>query len=88
MTKQSTILQLVADHKLTPEQAAVMLESVPHTHLQISSKGCVSLYLPGRRWPISLYSGEWELVLERANDIRAFVGANRNKLDKIKARRA
>jgi hypothetical protein len=47
--------------------------------LKVSEKGAVSLYGTGR-FPISLYAGTWLKVLDMADEIRAFIEANRDKL--------
>jgi hypothetical protein len=52
--------------------------------LKVSTKGAVSLYGLGR-WPITLYAGQWERVLEfvgaeEDNKIAAFIEDNRSKL--------
>jgi hypothetical protein len=47
--------------------------------LKVSEKGAVSLYGLGR-FPISLYVSQWERVLDAAEDIRAFLEANKDRL--------
>ena len=47
--------------------------------LKVSEKGAVSLYGTGR-FPISLYAGTWLKVLDMADDIRAFIEANKAQL--------
>jgi hypothetical protein len=47
--------------------------------LKISEKGAVSLYGMGR-FPVTLYSQQWVKVLDNADEIRAFINANRAKL--------
>lgn len=47
--------------------------------LKVSSKGGVSLYGVGR-FPVSLYRSQWERVLGAADEIKAFIEANRADL--------
>jgi hypothetical protein len=47
--------------------------------LKVSAKGAVSLYGLGR-FPITLYSGQWERVLDMADTIREFLADNADKL--------
>jgi hypothetical protein len=47
--------------------------------LKVSAKKCVQL--DGlRRFPVSLYKDEWNLVLDFADDIRAFIAAHESEL--------
>lgn len=43
--------------------------------LKVSEKGAVSLYGMGK-WPVTLYSAQWERVLNEADTIKAFIAAN------------
>lgn len=45
------------------------------TGLRVSPKGGVSFYGAGR-FPVTLYKSQWELVLSKADEIRAFIAAN------------
>ena len=47
--------------------------------LKVSEKGAVSLYGLGR-FPLTLYSAQWQRVLDMADDIRAFIEANKDRL--------
>jgi len=47
--------------------------------IKVSEKGAVSVYSIGR-FPVTLYSSQWEALLARADEIRAFIAANRDKL--------
>jgi hypothetical protein len=47
--------------------------------LKVSEKGAVSLYGMGR-FPVTLFGQQWLKVLDMADEIRAFVEANREKL--------
>ncbi len=47
--------------------------------LKVSEKGAVSLYGLGR-FPISCYAQQWERILDMADEIRAFIAANKDNL--------
>ena len=49
------------------------------TSLKISEKGGVSLYGLGR-FPVTLYKEQWAKVLDMADEIRAFIKENEEKL--------
>ena len=49
--------------------------------LKVSEKGAVSVYGLGR-FPVTLYQEQWLKLLERADDIRAFIAQNEEKLKK------
>lgn len=44
--------------------------------LKVSEKGAVSLYGMGK-FPVTLYAGQWERVISAADEITAFMEANR-----------
>jgi hypothetical protein len=48
---------------------------------KVSEKGGVSVYGMGR-FPVTLYVEQWETLLSRADDLRAFIDANRGQLKK------
>ena len=43
--------------------------------IKVSEKGALSLYGMGR-FPVTLYRGQWERLLDSADAIRAFIAAN------------
>ncbi len=47
--------------------------------LKVSEKGAVSAYGMGR-FPVTLYAGQWETLLANAEQIKAFIQANKAKL--------
>lgn len=49
--------------------------------LKVSEKGAVSVYGMGR-FPVTLYQEQWVKVLDKAEDIRAFIVANKGRLAK------
>ncbi len=48
---------------------------------RVSEKGAVSVYGLGR-FPVTLYQEQWAKLLAAADEIRAFVDANRDRLKK------
>lgn len=52
--------------------------------MKVSEKGAVSLYGLGR-FPVTLYKEQWERLLDQADQIREFIGANESKLKKKEA---
>lgn len=48
--------------------------------LKVSSKGGVSVYGLGQRWPVTLYRGQWETLLGAADTIRAFIDSHSAEL--------
>lgn len=53
----------------------------PKTGLKVTEKGGVSCYGLGR-FPVTLYASQWEKLLAKAEDIKAFIQANESKLAK------
>jgi len=51
----------------------------PKVYFKVSEKGCLSVYGMGR-WPVTLYRGQWELLLSKAEEIKAFIAAHGDKL--------
>lgn len=49
--------------------------------LKVSDKGGLSVY-GLQRFPITLYKEQWEAILDRADEIRAFMLDNSGKLKK------
>ncbi len=47
--------------------------------LKVSDKGAISVYGMGR-FPVTLYGGQWDRLLDCADEIRAFMELNRDKL--------
>ncbi len=48
---------------------------------RVSEKGAVSVYGLGR-FPVTLYQEQWDKLLGAADDLRAFIDANRDRLKK------
>jgi hypothetical protein len=47
--------------------------------LKVGKAGGVSVY-GLQKWPITLYRGQWEKLLDMKDEILAFIKANRDKL--------
>ncbi len=67
--------------RLRAENAALKSRSEREVRLQVSAKGGVSLY-GLRRFPITFYMEEWARILERSDEIKAFIRENESKLKK------
>ena len=61
--------------RLRQENAALKKGAASGLRLQVSEKGGVSVYGLGR-FPVTLYKEQWLRLLEKADDIRAFISAN------------
>jgi hypothetical protein len=64
---------------LRKENAALKKEFASRIRLKVSEKGAVSVY-GIRRFPVTLYKEQWLKLLDRSNDIRAFIAANKAQL--------
>lgn len=69
--------------KLRAENAALKRSSARGLSMKISEKGGLSIYGLGR-FPVTLYKEQWLKLLDMADDIRAFMEANTDKL-KVKS---
>jgi hypothetical protein len=65
--------------RLRQENAALKKGVASGLRLQVSEKGGVSIYGLGR-FPVTLYKEQWLRLLEKADDIRAFITANNAQL--------
>lgn len=48
--------------------------------LKVGEKGGVSLFGHGQRFPTTLYADQWEFILDREKEIRAFIKAHESEL--------
>jgi hypothetical protein len=79
----------MADEKstdLTPEQMAARIKELEGSlakgstlRFKVSEKGAVSVYGLGR-FPVTLYLEQWEKLLSHADELRAFIEANKDTL--------
>ena len=65
--------------KLRAENEALKKRGEKGLSLKVSQKGAVSVYGLGR-FPVTLYKEQWERLLDMADDIRAFIQDNLDKL--------
>jgi hypothetical protein len=65
--------------QLRKENAALRRDFASGVRLTVSENGAVSVY-GLRRFPVTLYKEEWLKLLDRSNDIRAFIAANKAQL--------
>jgi hypothetical protein len=61
--------------RLRQENAALKKGAASGLRLKVSEKGAVSIYGMGR-FPVTLYKEQWLRLLDRADDIRAFIAEN------------
>ena len=67
--------------RLRAENEALKSRPARELRLKVSEKGGVSLY-GIRRFPVTFYADEWDTILGKADDIRAFIGENEGALKK------
>ncbi len=65
--------------RLRAENDALKTQKAKELRLQVSQKGAVSLY-GIRRFPITFYADEWDIVLGMGDQIRAFIQENEGAL--------
>jgi hypothetical protein len=65
--------------RLRSENAALKKGTSAGTRMKVSDKGAVSVYGMGR-FPVTLYKEQWLRLLDMADEIRAFIAANEEKL--------
>ena len=71
---------------LTPEQMAARIAELEgrlakggSVTFKVSEKGAVSVYGLGR-FPVTLYLEQWNKLLSNAEELKAFIEANKSKL--------
>jgi hypothetical protein len=65
--------------RLRAENDALKARTRRGTYLKVSEKGGVSVYGLGR-FPVTLYQEQWLKLLDMADEIRAFVRENADRL--------
>ena len=69
-----TLADLTAQYG--PEAVAAMLANAPkpigNITMKVAPKGGISVY-GLQRWPTTLYAAQWEALLAKADEIRAFI---------------
>lgn len=61
--------------RLRNENAALKKDTSGSLRMKVSEKGALSIYGMGR-FPVTLYKEQWLKLLDKADDIRAFIAAN------------
>ena len=67
--------------KLQAENEALKAKEKKGIRLQVSAKGAVSLY-GIRRFPITFYGDEWDIILGMTEEIRQFIAEHESELKK------
>ena len=67
--------------KLQAENEALKAKEKKGIRLQVSAKGAVSLY-GIRRFPITFYGDEWDIILGMTEEIRQFISEHESELKK------
>lgn len=67
--------------RLRAENEALKRRASKGASMKVSDKGGVSIYGLGR-FPVTLYQEQWLKLLDMADDIRAFIAENKDKLKK------
>jgi hypothetical protein len=65
--------------RLRAENAKLKTKEKGGITLKVSEKGALSLYGMGR-FPVTLYKEQWLRVLERVDEIKAFIAENDSRL--------
>ena len=65
--------------RLRAENEALKAKPPRETRLQVSQKGAVSIY-GIRRFPITFYASEWDIILGMANEIQSFIKDHEGEL--------
>lgn len=71
------IEQLKQELKLEKEKK---IQSSTKFELKVSPKGCCSVYMGKKKWPVSLYKSDWKLILSKKDEILKFLEDNADKL--------
>lgn len=75
---QAGAAQAIADY--TDAIKAAATKKPGQLTLKVSPKGAVSVYGLNSRFPITLYSGQWDRLLNHADAIRKFCGDHKSQL--------
>lgn len=67
--------------RLRAENESLKRRASKGASMKVSDKGGVSIYGLGR-FPVTLYQEQWTKLLDMADDIRAFIAENQDKLKK------
>lgn len=78
------LLAAVAQGKVSPDEASKQLAALQKSkptrlYAKVSAKGAISVY-GLQRMPVTLYKQQWERLFEFADDVKACIAANADKL--------
>ena len=65
--------------RLRTENETLKTKQSREMRLQVSQKGAVSLY-GIRRFPITFYADEWDIILGMADEVRTFISQHDDEL--------
>jgi hypothetical protein len=65
--------------RLRAENEGLKARKTQERRLQVSQKGAVSLY-GIRRFPITFYADEWDIILGMADEVRTFISEHDTEL--------
>ena len=65
--------------RLRAENEGLKARKTQERRLQVSQKGAVSLY-GIRRFPITFYADEWDIILGMADEVRSFISQHDTEL--------
>ena len=65
--------------RLRAENEGLKARKTQDRRLQVSQKGAVSLY-GIRRFPITFYADEWDIILGMADEVRTFISQHDTEL--------
>ncbi len=65
--------------RLRAENEGLKARKTQDRRLQVSQKGAVSLY-GIRRFPITFYADEWDIILGMADEVRTFISQHETEL--------
>ena len=76
MTQDEMIAQIA---QLKAELARARAEQGQQLRIKVSEKGAVSVYGLGQ-FPVTLYAGQWDRLIEAMPRVKAFIAENRHQL--------
>ena len=65
--------------RLRAENEKLRMAKFSKVSFKVSEKGALSVYGLGR-WPVTLYKSQWEALLARTDEIKAFIHDNHGRL--------
>ena len=65
--------------RLRAENEGLKAKKTQERRLQVSQKGAVSLY-GIRRFPVTFYADEWDIILGMADEVRTFISQHDDEL--------